>query len=70
MFSFVFRERSGGLSTVYPCCTFRAARGSGRQYGRQIWKTYTVPERPTRGKTSKGVTIWAPNGASLEFAHG
>ena len=60
-------ERSGGLSTVYPCCTFRGSVVAlDASTGRQIWKTYTVPEAPKPiGKTSKGVTIWAPNGGAV-----
>jgi polyvinyl alcohol dehydrogenase (cytochrome) len=60
-------ERSGGLSTVYPCCTFRGSVVAlDASTGRQIWKTYTVPEVPKPvGKTSKGVTIWAPNGGAV-----
>jgi polyvinyl alcohol dehydrogenase (cytochrome) len=60
-------ERSGGLSTVYPCCTFRGSVVAlDASTGRQIWKTYTVPEVPKPvGKTSKGVTIFAPNGGAV-----
>lgn len=60
-------ERSGGLSTVYPCCTFRGSVVAlDTSTGRQIWKTYTVPEAPKSiGKTSRGVTIWAPNGGAV-----
>ena len=60
-------ERSGGLSSVYPCCTFRGSVVAlDASTGRQIWKTYTVQEAPKPvGKTSKGVTIWAPNGGAV-----
>jgi polyvinyl alcohol dehydrogenase (cytochrome) len=60
-------ERSGGLSSVYPCCTFRGSVVAlDASTGRQIWKTYTVQEPPKPvGKTSKGVTIWAPNGGAV-----
>lgn len=60
-------ERSGGLSTVYPCCTFRGSVVAlDASTGRQIWKTYTVPDAPKAvGKTPKGVTVWAPNGGAV-----
>jgi len=60
-------ERSGGLSSVYPCCTFRGSVVAlDASTGRQIWKTYTVLQAPKLvGKTSKGATIWAPNGGAV-----
>jgi len=60
-------ERSGGLSTVYPCCTFRGSVVAlDVNTGKQIWKTYTVPDAPKpAGKTSKDVTIWTSNGGAV-----
>jgi polyvinyl alcohol dehydrogenase (cytochrome) len=60
-------ERSGGYSSVYPCCTFRGSVVAlDANTGRQIWKTYIVPEAPkAAGKTSKGVTIWTSNGGAV-----
>lgn len=60
-------ERSGGWSTVYPCCTFRGsvvALDAGN--GHQIWKTYTVPDpaKPTQ-KISNGVQQYGPNGGAV-----
>jgi len=60
-------ERAGGLSSVYPCCTFRGSVVAlEANTGKQIWKTYTVPEAPKRaGQTSKGITIWTSNGGAV-----
>jgi polyvinyl alcohol dehydrogenase (cytochrome) len=60
-------EEFSAASLDYPCCT---SRGSVAAYeastGRQIWKTYVVPEdpQPVR-KNSKGVQLWAPAGGSV-----
>ncbi len=60
-------ERSGGMSSVYPCCTFRGSVVAlDANTGKQIWKTYTVAQAPkAAGKTSKGVTIWTSNGGAV-----
>ncbi len=60
-------ERSAGLSSVYPCCTFRGSIVAlDASTGRKIWKTYTVQDAPKPvGKTSKGITIWTPNGGAV-----
>ena len=60
-------ERSGGIGSVYPCCTFRGSVVAlDANSGKQIWKTYTVSEAPkAAGKTSKGITIWTPNGGAV-----
>ena len=60
-------ERSGGMSSVYPCCTFRGSVVAlDANTGKQIWKTYTVPDAPKRaGQTSKGITIWTSNGGAV-----
>src|SRR4029077_5709368 len=51
----------------YPCCTFRGSVVAlDANTGKQIWKTYTIPEepKPTR-KNSKGIQLYAPAGASV-----
>jgi polyvinyl alcohol dehydrogenase (cytochrome) len=60
-------ERAGGIGSVYPCCTFRGSVVAlDANTGKQIWKTYTVSEAPkAAGKTSKGVTVWTPNGGAV-----
>jgi polyvinyl alcohol dehydrogenase (cytochrome) len=53
--------------TSYGCCTFR---GSVVAYdantGRQLWKSYTIPEKPkpTR-KNESGVQLWGPAGGAV-----
>jgi polyvinyl alcohol dehydrogenase (cytochrome) len=60
-------EEFAGSTLDYPCCTFRGSivaldAGSGAQ----IWKTYTIAERPKPTKrNSKGVQLYAPAGASV-----
>ncbi len=60
-------ERTAGLSSVYPCCTFRGSVVALDAYtGKMIWKTYTVPGTPKpTGKNSKGVQQWGPNGGAV-----
>jgi polyvinyl alcohol dehydrogenase (cytochrome) len=56
-----------GASLSYPCCTFRGSvLALDARTGRQLWKTYIIPEppRPTR-KNSRGVQLWAPNGGAV-----
>ncbi len=60
-------EEGSGPNPKYECCTFR---GSVVAYdaanGEQIWKTYTIPEkpRPTK-KNSVGTQLWGPAGAAV-----
>ena len=60
-------EELAGGNPAYQCCTFR---GSVVAYdagsGKQIWKTYTIPQepKPTR-KTSRGTQLWGPAGAAI-----
>jgi len=60
-------EELAGGNPAYECCTFR---GSMVAYdaasGRQIWKTYTIPQEPKRlKKTSRGTQLWGPAGAAI-----
>ena len=59
-------EEPAAMGQLYPCCTFRGsvvALDAGT--GRQIWKTYVIPEvQPTR-KTSKGVQLYGPAGGGV-----
>src|SRR4029077_5230388 len=51
----------------YPCCTFRGSVVAlDANTGKQIWKTYTIPEepKPTR-KNSLGVQLSAPAGGAI-----
>jgi len=60
-------ERAAGLSTTYPCCTFRGSVVAlDANTGRQIWKTYIISERPRpTGKTSKGIQLFGPAGGAV-----
>jgi polyvinyl alcohol dehydrogenase (cytochrome) len=59
-------EEPAGVGQNYPCCTFRGSvLALDASTGRQIWKTYTIPEaQPTR-KTSKGVQLYGPAGGGV-----
>ncbi len=60
-------EEGSGPNPKYECCTFR---GSVVAYdsvsGNQVWKTYTIPERPRpTKKNSVGTQMWGPAGAAV-----
>jgi polyvinyl alcohol dehydrogenase (cytochrome) len=60
-------EEFAAASLDYPCCTSRGSVAAfDASTGRQLWKTYVVPEdpQPVR-KNSKGVQLWAPAGGSV-----
>ena len=60
-------EESGAANPNYACCTFRGSVVAlDGDTGRQIWKTYTIPEepKPTK-KNSRGVQQWAPAGGAV-----
>jgi polyvinyl alcohol dehydrogenase (cytochrome) len=60
-------EEFSASSLDYPCCTSRGSVAAfDANTGRQIWKTYVIPEdpQPVR-KNSKGVQLWAPAGGSV-----
>jgi polyvinyl alcohol dehydrogenase (cytochrome) len=61
------REEAAGISPTYPCCTFRGSVVAlSADTGRQVWKTYVIPEtpKPTR-KNSVGTQLWAPAGGGV-----
>jgi polyvinyl alcohol dehydrogenase (cytochrome) len=60
-------EEFAATDPKYPCCT---ARGSvvalDAATGKQIWKTYTIPDPPGPvRKTAEGVQLMGPSGASV-----
>jgi polyvinyl alcohol dehydrogenase (cytochrome) len=60
-------EEYSAKSLDYPCCTFQGSvLALDANTGKQIWKTYMLPERakPTR-KNSMGTQLWAPAGVSV-----
>jgi polyvinyl alcohol dehydrogenase (cytochrome) len=60
-------ERAAGLILNHPCCTFRGSVVAlDVNSGRQIWKTYIIPEAPKPAKkTSQGIQQYAPAGGSV-----
>jgi polyvinyl alcohol dehydrogenase (cytochrome) len=64
------REEAAGGSLNYPCCTFRGSVVAlDAPTGKQIWKTYAIPEppRPSR-RNSKGTQLWTGAGAAIWHA--
>jgi polyvinyl alcohol dehydrogenase (cytochrome) len=60
-------EESASASSEYPCCTFRGSMVAlDANTGRQIWKTYAIPETPkvTRKKPD-GNPQFGPAGAGI-----
>jgi polyvinyl alcohol dehydrogenase (cytochrome) len=60
-------EEGISASAGYPCCTFRGSIVAlDAETGKQIWKTYSVPDapRPTK-KNSAGTQLSAPAGAAI-----
>src|SRR5262245_3966554 len=60
-------EEGSGPNPKYECCTFR---GSVVAYdavsGEQVWKSYTIPERPrATSKNSIGTQLYGPAGAAV-----
>jgi polyvinyl alcohol dehydrogenase (cytochrome) len=51
----------------YACCTFRGYLSAlDAATGREIWKTYTIPEAPkVVGKNSRGKNMLEPSGAGI-----
>ena len=60
-------EEASGASADYECCTFRGSVVAlDAANGKQIWKTYIIPEQPkVAGKNKKGVRQWGPSGAGV-----
>jgi polyvinyl alcohol dehydrogenase (cytochrome) len=60
-------EETAGAASTYQCCTFR---GSIVAYdaasGRQIWKTFTIPDEPkATTKNAIGTQLYGPSGAGV-----
>ena len=64
------REEAAGGSLNYPCCTFRGSIVAlDAATGRQLWKTYAIPDppKPSR-KNSRGTQLWTGAGAAIWHA--
>jgi polyvinyl alcohol dehydrogenase (cytochrome) len=60
-------EEASAMSPAYECCKFRgsivALEGTT---GKQIWKTYAVPDPPKPlQKSATGTQLWGPAGAAI-----
>jgi polyvinyl alcohol dehydrogenase (cytochrome) len=60
-------EELAGGNPAYECCTFRGSMVAyNAETGKQLWKTYTIPQEPKRlKKTSRGTQLWGPAGAAI-----
>jgi polyvinyl alcohol dehydrogenase (cytochrome) len=60
-------EEASGSDPKYECCTFRGNLVAlDAATGKQIWKTYTIPEEPKPTRKNKvGVQLYGPAGASI-----
>jgi polyvinyl alcohol dehydrogenase (cytochrome) len=60
-------EESQGARADYGCCTFRGSLSAlDVKTGRVVWRTYMISDEPQeRGKSSAGVTLYGPAGASV-----
>jgi polyvinyl alcohol dehydrogenase (cytochrome) len=64
------REESQVGDSRYPCCKFRGSVVAlDAATGKQIWKTYVIPQeaRPTQ-KNKSGTQIWGPAGGAVWVA--
>jgi polyvinyl alcohol dehydrogenase (cytochrome) len=64
------REEASGGSLNYPCCTFRGSiLALDAATGRQIWRTYTIPDPPVPSRrNAQGTQLWTGAGAPLWHA--
>lgn len=60
-------EEGTAVMATYQCCTFRGSVVAlDAATGRQVWKTYTIPNDPQPlGRNNRGTPLWAPSGAAV-----
>jgi polyvinyl alcohol dehydrogenase (cytochrome) len=59
-------EETRSLDPTYAFCTFRGSVVALRiRDGRQVWKTYLVPEPKRTGQTKRGTPQFEPSGAGV-----
>lgn len=61
-------EEGAAIDPHYQCCTFRGSLVAlDALDGRQIWKTYAIPDPPHRlgRRNSGGAEMWGPSGAAV-----
>jgi len=61
-----FEEVTGG-NPKYECCKFRGGVAAlDAATGKQVWKSYTIPEEPHPVRKNKqGTQLWGPSGAGV-----
>ncbi|MEP7243950.1 MAG: PQQ-binding-like beta-propeller repeat protein [Gammaproteobacteria bacterium] len=59
-------EEGQGASNNHACCTFRGnVTALDTNTGNVVWKTYTVGESKSRGKSPSGVEVFGPAGGGI-----
>jgi len=60
-------EPVSASNSMFECCKFRGSMVAlDAATGKQIWKTYTIPEpAQITGRTSVGTPTWGPSGVSI-----
>ena len=60
-------EENTSFDAKYECCRFRGSVVAlDLKTGRQIWKTYTIPDPPAKTRiSSKGTQLWGPSGIGV-----
>lgn len=59
-------DDSKAVDPKFECCRGRGAIVAlDAATGRQIWKTYTIPEARPQGRNRIGTQLWGPSGASV-----
>ena len=60
-------EETAGAAADYQCCRSRGSLVAlDAATGKQVWKTYMIPEEPIPTKKSPaGTQLWGPSGASI-----
>jgi polyvinyl alcohol dehydrogenase (cytochrome) len=60
-------EEGAGASPDYECCRFRGSIVAlDASTGKQLWKTYTIPDQAHKTKKNKiGTQLWGPSGAPI-----
>ena len=61
------REEAAGVLETYSCCTFRGSVVAlDANTGKQIWKTYIIPDEPKPiRKNSEGTQLYSPSGGAI-----
>ena len=60
-------EEASAMAPAYECCTFRGSLlALDGATGKQLWKTFAVPDPPKPyKKTATGTQLWGPAGAAI-----